>query len=87
MKCRQRLAVIFAGLLLGSALIVHLDSVPPLWWDEGFTLIGRPELGRARPLWSFVERQPCSGWNSSIDYRDSANRFLIPSFRHWNLAG
>ena len=38
MKCRQRLAVIFAGLLLGSALIVHLDSVPTLWWDEGWTL-------------------------------------------------
>ena len=38
MKRRQRLAVIFAGLLLGSALIVHLDSVPTLWWDEGWTL-------------------------------------------------
>src|SRR5258706_8817372 len=27
-----------AGLLIFAALNVRLESVPPLWWDEGWTL-------------------------------------------------
>jgi hypothetical protein len=38
MKHLRLAGLILAGLLLSAALIIHLDSVPALWWDEGWTL-------------------------------------------------
>jgi 4-amino-4-deoxy-L-arabinose transferase-like glycosyltransferase len=38
MKNVARYTLVLAGLLLFLVLIVRLDSVPPTWWDEGWTL-------------------------------------------------
>src|SRR6185503_12652551 len=38
MNNRHRWVAAMAGVVIVIALTVHLDRVPPPWWDEGFTL-------------------------------------------------
>src|SRR5258705_4846077 len=34
----RRWSPVILGVALLFALLFHLDSVPPVWWDEGWTL-------------------------------------------------
>jgi dolichyl-phosphate-mannose-protein mannosyltransferase len=38
MKNSHRVMVAIGALAIPGLLIVHLESVPPVWWDEGWTL-------------------------------------------------